>query len=644
MNEDIGGEDAALTDAAGDAAAWALLGRASREKADAYLDEQSSLIRLQKEHLHEQRLLQLSHLKWRRFDDQLKGALQIMLVALSAVVVLATGTAMWNASQADGLVIDAFSVPPSFAQTGLSGEVVADDMTAKLAAVRRFAMEHSFSTSKDVSKNEKDQIRVEIPDAGISISEALRYLRAWLGNERHANGNVRDLGNGQIALVVSVSGLMPVTVMGKASDLDRLEREAAEKVFGEIDPVNIVNYLTGEHRPMEAYAAAARYVPLADTELQRADSYGLWSYTTANATGDFHLAVARALTGVAIDPQIAVTHAQLVIFYSDLGWDEAALHEAEAILPLKVSDQPVAHRAHGFAEMQAYALSVIARLQGDHAGKGAWNCAHTCSYPEELLSHAQAVALQHDPTGSFRLIGAAEAAGSVDQADRAEAHFAAEATLRDWKTARADAIAGAAAYVRENSDRNPRFVATVLSVRYRPLQALAEAHLGDFAATHRTIDATPADCDTCIRVRGAIDVLETKQAAAAYWYARAVLHAPSLPFAYADWGEMLLRRGDYDAAIVKFKLANDKGPHFADPLEMCGEALMQKNRSDLALPKFEEAAKYAPNWGRLHLKWGEALTYTGQRDEAKKQIAIAGTLDLSPAEKTALAAWMKTHG
>ena len=216
MNEDIGGEDAALTDAAGDAAAWALLGRASREKADAYLDEQSSLIRLQKEHLHEQRLLQLSHLKWRRFDDQLKGALQIMLVALSAVVVLAIGTAMWNASRADGLVIDAFSVPPSFAQTGLSGEVVADDMTAKLAAVRRFAMEHSFSTSKDVSKNEKDQIRVEIPDAGISISEALRYLRAWLGNERHANGNVRDLGNGQIALVVNVSGLTPVTVTGKA--------------------------------------------------------------------------------------------------------------------------------------------------------------------------------------------------------------------------------------------------------------------------------------------------------------------------------------------------------------------------------------------------------------------------------------------
>jgi hypothetical protein len=153
MSEEIGGEDAAPDVAASDAAAWALLGRASRAKADAYLDEQTSLIRLQKEHLHEQRLLLLSHLKWRRFDDQLKGALQIMLVAVGAVVVIAIGAAMWNASQADGLVIDSFSVPPSFALAGLSGEVVADDMTGKLAAVSRFAMEHSFSTSKDVSKN-----------------------------------------------------------------------------------------------------------------------------------------------------------------------------------------------------------------------------------------------------------------------------------------------------------------------------------------------------------------------------------------------------------------------------------------------------------------------------------------------------------
>jgi predicted negative regulator of RcsB-dependent stress response len=100
---------------------------------------------------------------------------------------------------------------------------------------------------------------------------------------------------------------------------------------------------------------------------------------------------------------------------------------------------------------------------------------------------------------------------------------------------------------------------------------------------------------------------------------------------------MLLQKGDFDGAIAKFKLANDKGPHFADPLEMWGEALIAKNRSDLALTKFEGAAKYAPNWGRLHLKWGEALRWSGDKGGAHKQFTTAAHLDLSKVERTELA-------
>ena len=70
---------------------------------------------------------------------------------------------------------------------------------------------------------------------------------------------------------------------------------------------------------------------------------------------------------------------------------------------------------------------------------------------------------------------------------------------------------------------------------------------------------------------------------------------------------------------------------------------MLKNRSDLALAKFEEAAKYAPNWGRLHLKWGEALYYAGRKDEAPAQFAAAARLDLSESDKRALAIKVKRH-
>ena len=55
--------------------------------------------------------------------------------------------------------------------------------------------------------------------------------------------------------------------------------------------------------------------------------------------------------------------------------------------------------------------------------------------------------------------------------------------------------------------------------------------------------------------------------------------------------------------------------------------MAKKQMSHLALAKFAEADKYAPNWGRLHLKWGEALWCPAQI-EAKVQFVRAGALNL----------------
>jgi predicted Zn-dependent protease len=170
-----------------------------------------------------------------------------------------------------------------------------------------------------------------------------------------------------------------------------------------------------------------------------------------------------------------------------------------------------------------------------------------------------------------------------------------------------------------------------------PALALAQAQTGDFAAAHAQIDKTAPDCDLCLRTRAKIDALQKNFAGADFWLARLEAMEPSIPFADEDWGRSLLARGQLDGAIEKFKLASQKGPHFADPPEGWGEALMAQSRSDLALAKFAEADKYAPNWGRLHLKWGEALAYTSKPDEAKKQFAIAAGLDLTPGEKAELA-------
>src|SRR5580692_6515934 len=140
---------------------------ASREKADAYLDKHAALIdlqmqqvRLQNENLRQQDEYELSHLRWRRFNDQMAGAAQIMLVGLGMLIVVAVAAAIWNASQADGLVVDSFSVPPSFAASGMNGDVVADDITQKLAAIRGITNAHSLVSSKDVRQEHDKDIKV----------------------------------------------------------------------------------------------------------------------------------------------------------------------------------------------------------------------------------------------------------------------------------------------------------------------------------------------------------------------------------------------------------------------------------------------------------------------------------------------------
>jgi hypothetical protein len=614
------------------------LAAASREKADAFLDAQTAIARLQKEHLHEQRALQISHLKWRRFNDWMRSGGQAMFVVIGAVIVAAIATALWDASRANGLVVDSFTVPPDFEQRGMGGESVAGDVTDRLTAIREVAIENSYSNTNDVSQNRANEIKVDIPDTGISIGEAWRYLRRWLGHERHLTGSLRETGEGKVTLAASVEGDGAVDVTGPAAELPKLEQQLAEDIFGSFDPVNHINYLTATSRHQAAYNAAAGYVRIAKTVLQRSDSYGLWSYTTADASGDIELGYRRAKIGIGIDPDLAVLHVQAFKFDTYLGHDEDALRQARIVLSLRNADQLPAHQGSGFAEMQAEARFKIAWLTGDFSAATGWDCVHHCIDP--ILSQAALAARAHDVSRSRILIDDAIAAGAVNTRGEHEARYLIDAAVGDWAAAIAEASAARAAWMVPDGDISRTYLKNIAATTYGPMLAEAEAHAGRFADAHGEIDRTPPDCISCETARGDIDALQGNRNGAAYWYSRAIGDAPSIPFAYVEWGAMLLADGDLDGAIAKFRQASATGPHFADPLEMWGETLMLKNRSDLALPRFEEAGRYAPNWGRLHLEWGKALLYAGHKTQSRGQFEIASGLDLSRSERAVLAQFL----
>ena len=75
--------------------------------------------------------------------------------------------------------------------------------------------------------------------------------------------------------------------------------------------------------------------------------------------------------------------------------------------------------------------------------------------------------------------------------------------------------------------------------------------------------------------------------------------APGLPAGYYSWRAALARHGDLAGAMGKLKDANQRGPHWADPLKVWGDVLVKQGHTKEALAKYDKALKYAPNWKQL---------------------------------------------
>jgi tetratricopeptide (TPR) repeat protein len=83
------------------------------------------------------------------------------------------------------------------------------------------------------------------------------------------------------------------------------------------------------------------------------------------------------------------------------------------------------------------------------------------------------------------------------------------------------------------------------------------------------------------------------------WYGKTVKLGPSIPVGYYSWGVALAKHGDLNGAAAKLKDANQKGPHWADPLKAWGDVLAMEGKTKEALVKYDEALRYAPYWKQL---------------------------------------------
>ena len=602
-------------------------------RAAAYLEKQGRLADLQSQNLIDLNAFELSHLRWRRFGDQMSGAFQAMLALIALVIVIGLGMAIWAAANDRGLVVEAFSVPPDLAAKGLTGEVIATKVLDRLAAFQ--AQTVSSRASESYANNWGGDIKVQIPNTGISIGEFNRALRQWLGHETHISGEVYRTPTG-LALSARVGGDSTPVFKGNEAEIDALIEQAAERIYRSTQPYRYAMRLAARGRVAESNTILQSIVDTG-TARERGWAYNGMAHNRV-IYGDIAGTNVFEQKAIDSDPGLALPQANLADNEVQSRHDEAALALTRRTLRTGLrGDATMSER--GLARIMMIESWDLATLLGDYAGAVDFARKERSSDLEDgRENEIVACALQHDL--SCVDAGTTALPVSVDEATnlfRIGALQRARAALGQW-----DALAKAAPSFHDGLSKNA-YAEGWDRLYDAPLHALASAHLGDMKLAHALIGTTPLDCVMCLRFRGQIDALERNWNGAGYWFARASHIAPSIPVVDSDWGQMLMAKGDLEGAIAKFESANRKGPHFADPLEMWGEALIARNRSDLAVAKFEEANKYAPNWGRLHLKWGEALWWSGKRDEAKKQFAAAAGLAMTPAEKSELAK-VSAHG
>ncbi len=619
-------DDGVKPSAQADAAAMhaALQGAGTSDEARDFLRKQSRLADLQIDNLQKVDAFETSHLRWRRFNDQMKGALQIMLVAIGALFVFGIGAALWSAAHDDGVVIEAFNVPPDMSARGLTGSAVSglllDRLTALQAQIDSARAPNSYSSKGD-------DIKVLIPDTGISISDAYRYLVGWLGHQTYISGDVYRDTKG-IVVVVRTGGNAGAAFAGSESQLNALMDRAAEAVYRQTQPFRYGVHLLNYGRFAEADKVLGD-LALNGPASEKPWAYALWMYT-ALGRGDVATAIARARTAALLDPKNVPAQGNASAAEAAAGHDEQELRFDYAEKDAAAAAGGGQVRPSARVAMEHGAISNIAEETGDFPAALAQydqqlnepdfvGSRWTAAYMKAVdLAKLHEVAASRHALGGYddaSLFARTDVGSGWNQSNFDFPQFEQFAALDDWANAR------------EDIERAVSTVAASQEIQFHiqtlPLVALAQAKSGDVQAARATIEKLPLDCYLCLRVRAQIAAVERNWVEADRWFGRAVALAPSIPFAYSEWGAMRMAKGDRDGAIAEFTIAHQKGPHFADPLEMWGEALIAKNRSDLALAKFTEAEKYSPNWGRLHLEWGEALWWSGDKDGEDKKFAAA---------------------
>ncbi len=574
-------------------------------KTEIFLEKQAQLLETQRQHLEDEHALRLEHLthqrhllRGQRLTQVIRITFQIGIALVVLVIAAGIAVMLHDAFTSHAVVIDSFETPAALAPRGVTGTALASDMLNELIRLQSATRAISLAPQKRrLSNGWSDEVKVDVPETGVSLGELSRLLKARFGHDLHIGGNLIETGAGGLALTVSGDNILPRTFPGTAGDLDSLVVQAAQYAYSQFQPALWTRYLSSSGRCPEAIAFIRTAYASSGGE-DRASLLNDWGNcvtdTGVSPAASRSTALQLYRAAIQADPDFIAPYVNEATRLAQSGDEEGAWRVMNG------SGVPARIR-HAFAvplsdDFQAVLNGLIsdAAATGGRGSFGQQSTASAIALLQVRLHDplAAALTLQTVISGDEPLQTAAlyfvraelaEETGDVPQAaaevDAYDAAFQ-DPAKRVVVAARFSMLGGV--------DNAACQIALIEEAAGRPDRA--DAILSDPAAAH-FVD--------CHRFRG--DILDHRGdwVGAQQAYAAAVALAPDLPAGYYSWGVALARHGDLADAITKLQAAHQRGPHWADPLKAWGDVLIKQGHWSDALAKYDEALKYAPHWAAL---------------------------------------------
>ncbi len=562
-----------------------------------FMQAQAAIAKLEAEQAPKELALRLHHLQsqcieaqLRRAGQRIRLAMQVFAALVASVVAFGFLSMLYAALTSHAVIVDAFRAPAALAGQGLTGDVVASGILDTLQKLQ----DETRTESKGLETHGawSSDIKLEVPETGVSVGEIDRLLHDRFSHDLHIDGDLIKTVGG-LALTVRGDGVPASSFTG--TDIDKLTTQAAEYVYGRSQPERYAQYLETSNRDTDAIAFLPGAFARAVADIERASLAETWGNAYLDVGQPAEAATKFRLV-LSLTPRWSKqfwSASNLLIAAEGLSrGEEAAWKPAKAMLEA-VAEAPDPKRppVRDLNNPAQATWDLPLLLAGDLQDVSLYGIAG--SFSNEMGPFiADVYSLLHDPAQSERYIVASDPSGAVTKAQTLLLNGYAALDRGDAAGAIQPLAAFQQAWLTNSNLRlayndQPCF----LGLAYGLVGRLAEAD-----AIFRQI----GPWSRCFAFRGDVLAHAGDVEGAERAWAAGINILPDLPMIYLHRGLFELARGDLKSAEADFSTAANRAPHFADPMKAWGDLLAREARWRDAVAKYDEALINAPAWARLH--------------------------------------------